>query len=383
MWSCFPSLDSIVAVLGALRLGAVVVAVNPSATRSELAYLARDAAPSASVVDRPEQAAWIAVRRPRRDPCCRPEDLRSPPSAAGDVVLDTASPDDDALIVYTSGTTGEPKGAVHTHRSLLAGTQALRLAWGWQPDDRLILALPLFHVHGLCAGLFGTLTAGGSAIVFDRFSPALVLDAVAEARCSSVCRPCTTGWPSPAGRPSCRRSASASRGRHRSRPTCGGDSSATTTCAVLERYGMSETLLTLSNPLDGSVGPVRSGFPFPAWRRWSQTPMHRASASSWCEDPPCAAAIGTDPTRQHRVGCPDGSPPAIWPRWPTDGYFSIRGRRTELIITGRPQRVPRRGGGGAGPTSVGQGDRRGRAALRGVGRIRHRICRWSRWGPGY
>ena len=52
------------------------------------------------------------------------------------------------------------------------------MAWGWRPDDRLILALPLFHVHGLCAGLFGTLAAGGSAVVFERFVPDHVLDAV-------------------------------------------------------------------------------------------------------------------------------------------------------------------------------------------------------------
>ena len=49
----------------------------------------------------------------------------------------------------------------------------------WQPDDRLILALPLFHVHGLCAGLFGTLAAGASATVLDRFDEQAVVDAAA------------------------------------------------------------------------------------------------------------------------------------------------------------------------------------------------------------
>src|SRR6185437_11790645 len=99
----------------------------------------------------------------------------------------TPSPDlprpsaaDGALIVYTSGTTGRPKGAVHTHGSLLAGVVSLVGAWEWQPDDRLILALPLFHVHGLCAGLFGTLAAGATAIVFDRFDEAAVLGAAPE-----------------------------------------------------------------------------------------------------------------------------------------------------------------------------------------------------------
>ena len=333
LWSCFPSVDAIVAVVAALRLGAVVVAVNPSATRSELAYLARDAAPSASVVDRPEQAAWIAADD-RAGPVLSPREIRSAASALGDVVLDTASPDHDALIVYTSGTTGEPKGAVHTHGSLLAGTEALRLAWGWQPDDRLILALPLFHVHGLCAGLFGTLSAGGSAIVFGRFSPALVLDAVPEgtmffgvptmyhrlaesgrAGQLSSLRLCVSGS-APLSPDLWRRY---ERDHH---------------VRVLERYGMTETLLTLSNPLNGERRPGSVGLPLPG-----------------------VEAIVAD-TDAHGVGellvrgpslCrgywnrPDASASSRVSGWfatgdlasvAADGYFSIRGRRSELIITG-------------------------------------------------
>ena len=68
---------------------------------------------------------------------------------------------------------------MHTHASVLAGVAALHEAWGWQRDDRLVLALPLFHVHGLVAGLFGSLTAGAAVTVFDRFDEATVLDAAA------------------------------------------------------------------------------------------------------------------------------------------------------------------------------------------------------------
>ena len=104
-------------------------------------------------------------------------------------------PEADALIVYTSGTTGRPKGAVHTHASLLAGVGALVRAWGWQPDDRLLLALPLFHVHGLArrplrhAGRRGLgrgvrpLRRGGHRR--RRRDPGRP--------CSSACPPCTTG----------------------------------------------------------------------------------------------------------------------------------------------------------------------------------------------
>ena len=262
LWSCATSLDAIVGLIGALRLGAVVVPVNPSATMSELRYVVRDVGPSVSIVDRPESGAGLRAE-PGYSVAVHPHDLFDRAGDAACPGLDTAAPEDDALIVYTSGTTGEPKGAVHTHRSLLAGTLALQMAWGWRPDDRLLLALPLFHVHGLCAGLFGTLSAGGSAVVFDRFLPAQVLDAVGEATLFfgvptmyhrlaesgraaelSALRLCVSG--------SAPLSADLWRRFH-------GEWGV----SVLERYGMSETLLTLSNPLDGERRPGSVGFPLP------------------------------------------------------------------------------------------------------------------------
>jgi len=264
LWSCAASMDSIVGLLGALRLGAVLVPVNPSSTQSELAYLQRDARPSAALVDRPATRECLE----EVDPGCAvssPADLLVPRRAGTrtGVDLNAALPGDDALIVYTSGTTGEPKGAVHTHRSLLAGVQALRIAWDWQPDDRLILALPLFHVHGLCAGLFGALASGGTAAVFDRFEPALVLEAAGAAslffgvptmyhrlaetgRAAALAdlRLCVAGSaPLPADL------------WWRFAREFG--------VSVLERYGMSETLLTLSNPLVGERRPGSVGLPLP------------------------------------------------------------------------------------------------------------------------
>ncbi|GIT46200.1 MAG: hypothetical protein Ct9H300mP12_07850 [Acidimicrobiales bacterium] len=74
-------------------------------------------------------------------------------------------PEDPAIIGYTSGTTGRPKGAVLTQANLLAGAHSGRVAWRWTDADRLVLCLPLFHMHGLGVGLHGTLLAAASAIL--------------------------------------------------------------------------------------------------------------------------------------------------------------------------------------------------------------------------
>ena len=78
--------------------------------------------------------------------------------------LDGGGPGDPALLCYTSGTTGAPKGAVLSHGNLLASAEALRLAWRWTGEDRLVLALPLFHIHGLGVGR----PAGAEALRHDR-----------------------------------------------------------------------------------------------------------------------------------------------------------------------------------------------------------------------
>ena len=105
LWSCAATIDSVVALLGALRMGAVVVPVSPSCTASELAYVIADAAPAMAVVERDEQRAWVAATG-RALPVLSPSDVGSAVAARDTPDLDAARPGGDALIVYTSGTTG-------------------------------------------------------------------------------------------------------------------------------------------------------------------------------------------------------------------------------------------------------------------------------------
>lgn len=332
LWSCAPSLDSIVGLLGAMRLGATVVPVSPTMTRSELRFVLDDVQPSAALVALPDQRGWIEAT-PGDIRVLLPNELGPERTGGSDPTLDAARADDDALIVYTSGTTGQPKGAVHTHRSLSAGVQALRLAWGWGPDDRLVLTLPLFHVHGLCAGLFGTLTAGGSATVFDRFSPSVVLDSVAD---STMFFGVPTMY---------HRMAESGRAAELSPLRLCVSGSAPLPAdiwthfrqegvVILERYGMSETLLTLSNPLEGERRPGTVGLPLPGVEATIAEADDEGIGELMVRGPSLCRGYWQRPE----------ATTSMWrDRWfatgdqasvGDGGYFSIRGRRTELIITG-------------------------------------------------
>ena len=333
LWSCTSSPASIVALLGALRLGSVVVPVNPAATRSELTYILGDVGASAAIVDRPEWSEWVAGVDPRTI-VRTPGELCAGGHGEAGPVLDAAGPEAAALIVYTSGTTGEPKGAVHTHRSLLAGARSLQAAWGWRPEDRLILSLPLFHVHGLCAGLFGTLCAGGSAIVFDRFSPEAVVRAVPQAtmffgvptmyhrlaesgRAAELAalRLCVAGSaPLPADL------------WRRFAREWG--------VSVLERYGMSETLLTLSNPLVGERRPGAVGLPLPGVEAKVAAPDADGIGELMVRGPSLCRGYWNRPEASAAMWVDGWFATGDLASLSDDGYFSIRGRRTELIITG-------------------------------------------------
>ena len=101
--------------------------------------------------------------------------------AAAACALDACVADDPAMLMFTSGTTGRPKGAVLSHGNALASAQGVHVAWRWTPEDRLVLTLPLFHMHGLGVGVHGTLLTGASMAIAP-FSVDGVLDLAAEER---------------------------------------------------------------------------------------------------------------------------------------------------------------------------------------------------------
>ncbi|MFD9906167.1 AMP-binding protein [Streptomyces sp. NPDC059063] len=139
-----PSVASLVAVAGVLTAGAAAVPLNPAAGPHERAHVLRDA---------------------RADLLVDGADL-----TARDTLPDAPPPDESpALILYTSGSTGPPKGVVIPRRAIAASLDALTELWRWTPDDVLAHALPLSHVHGLVFGGLGPLRVGSPLVHTGRY----------------------------------------------------------------------------------------------------------------------------------------------------------------------------------------------------------------------
>jgi malonyl-CoA/methylmalonyl-CoA synthetase len=255
------SLALAVAHVGCLRLGLAVVPANPAYRAAELAALVADARPRAALLDDAERAAQLRALDPALLVATPALELPDGPVPA----LDRVAPDALALLAYTSGTTGRPKGARLTHGNLHATAEALRLAWRWSPDDRLVHALPLFHMHGLGVALHGTLQAGASALLLPRFDPDAVLAAIERERATLF-----FGVPTMLHRLADHPRAA---GLGRLRLLVSGSApldadlfariEARTGQRCLERYGMTETGMLVSNPVDGARVPGTVGFPLP------------------------------------------------------------------------------------------------------------------------
>src|SRR5215217_1445287 len=167
-----PTLETCIAAVAAVEAGIPLVPVNPKLGAGELAHVLSDSRPDV-LVGAPDTAL------PELDPA--PRLARADPDArSGDLPAVDAGDKDAALIVYTSGTTGAPKGAVLPRRAVASNLDALADAWAWTTDDVVCHGLPLFHVHGLVVGLLGPLRRGGELRHLGRFEPAAAAAALRD-----------------------------------------------------------------------------------------------------------------------------------------------------------------------------------------------------------
>jgi long-chain acyl-CoA synthetase len=198
----------VVAAVAAWKLGAIVVSLNPMYRAPELAKLFADCTPKAAIchddqwrlvaeagdgVISPGLILWASARdmQSRNDTRVLPEPTEAPLECALSIVLeDSASPgapspltpEDIGLLLYTSGTTGAPKGAMLTHRNLVANAHVAQRVFGLTGSSRIFDVAPLFHVTGFELQLVCAFAAGASQVLTYRFQAGVVLDAFLEWR---------------------------------------------------------------------------------------------------------------------------------------------------------------------------------------------------------
>jgi malonyl-CoA/methylmalonyl-CoA synthetase len=169
------------AYLASLRIGSIVVPTNVLYRASDLGHLldnshAKLVVVSAQTVEHVKhlKKAYTTVDIADVERWARDESIE--PFVADYHI----AADDVATIVYTSGTTGRSKGAMLTYGNLAMIATQVGMSWRWQASDTLVIALPLFHIHGLCAGLGGSLAMGGRIIVHERFDAKRILQSLRD-----------------------------------------------------------------------------------------------------------------------------------------------------------------------------------------------------------
>jgi malonyl-CoA/methylmalonyl-CoA synthetase len=251
--------------LGALFASAVSLPLNPRSTGDELRYLLQDSGARVVVAGRDE---WPVVESLKpalpelralmadREAWDAPEG--SPPEPAVDR-------DDPCLMLYSSGTTGRPKGVVHTNANLASSLRALGACWRFTPDDVLVNVLPLFHIHGLSFATHLSFLTGCVMHVEDQFHPRKTLAAVGR---GTVFMAIPTFYYTFLERPEFREAAKGWSGVRLF--TCGSapiraevlpELEAILGRPIINRYGMTEGHVITSLPLDGPWPQGSVGLP--------------------------------------------------------------------------------------------------------------------------
>ncbi|MCC7073154.1 MAG: AMP-binding protein [Deltaproteobacteria bacterium] len=251
-------LDVVVSLLATHALGAVWVPINPGYHDVELGHVLALADATVVLCDHARLARAGARARPLSSWWTRGR------PGANDV-----SDDELALLITTSGTTGRPKACMLSFANVVAAVGALSALWEMGPDDEVVHALPLFHVHGLCVALHGALLRGARTRLLESFTPVAVVDAIAAGGTVFM------GVPTMYRRLLDHLDAHPAHGAVLARARLFTAGSAAlpaddlvaferhTGHRIVERYGMSETLITLSNPVRGERKAGTVGRPIP------------------------------------------------------------------------------------------------------------------------
>ncbi|MBX9789610.1 MAG: acyl--CoA ligase [Pirellulales bacterium] len=338
--------------LGVLLAGGVSLPLNPHYTQAELRYFLADSGAKLVVAgseaaetirplqnDLPDLTAVLEVDADWEPPQAP---LREPNYQASD----------RALVIYSSGTTGQPKGVVHDHANLAVALEALAETWRVTPDDRVICALPLFHIHGLSFATQLSLLCGACLVLEESFHPRRTLDALARGTVFMGVPPFYYAW---LERPEFVEAAR--QWQHVRLFTCGSAPIRADVLPRLEsilgrpiinRYGMTEAHVLTSLPLDGPWPHGSVGVSLPGVELRIVDDQGAALANDTC-----SAASAGDPRTGHvqvrgaQLFCeywrrPDATREAWASGWfdtgdigwlDRDGFLKLVGRQHDLIIS--------------------------------------------------
>ncbi len=328
------SVEMIDLYLACVKLGVIFVPINILYRDREITHILNDASPVALVAD-----AAVTTELP----VWNPRDLAA--EAAG---LDDSRPsptitldgDTHAGIIYTSGTTGTSKGAVLTHNNFAANAVNLLACWEITAEDRFLLALPLFHVHGLGNGLHCWLMSGCRMRMLERFEHQTAAGVFLEFRPTLFFAVPTIyvrllGWDAAVAkeiggfmRLFVSGSAPLPAQVHEDFRQLFGHT-------ILERYGMSETLMNISNPYIGERRAGTVGFPLPGVSaKIVDGEIHlrgpNVFAGYWGRPEATRDAFVDGWFRTGDIGAVS-----------EDGYYTLSGRKSDLIISGGFNIYPR------------------------------------------
>jgi len=342
--------------LACLRIGAVYLPLNPSYTRDEISYFLADAHPR-GMVCQPERFEEMAG-------LCRqagiPEVFTLGAAGEGNL-LDasrampstfSASPSSDGdtkAILYSSGTTGKPKGVMLTQGNLAHNARTLVRAWGFTRHDVLLHALPIFHVHGLFVALHCTLLSRARMLFLPRFEAAQVCSLLAQ---STVFMGVPTYYTRLLSLPqfdreTCRNIRLLVSGSAPLLPDTFEQVRERTGQSILERYGMTETLMNTSNPLEGRLLPGSVGLPLPGVSvriaGGDDLPLSPGKEGEiQVRGPNVFSGYWNRPEMTSNCFTPDGFfRTGDLGRIDEDGYVYILGRSKDLIISGGFNVYPR------------------------------------------
>ena len=319
---------AVVTLVSILRAGACVVPCDPRATVAQADEIVAVVNPDLVISEDAADARWSDTSM------ATPAQLRRRWQSAGEPVdrgkLDRSASDDLGLICLTSGTTGSSKAVPMTMGQLLAGMRSLVEIWDWTEQDVLISALPLHHVHGLVVAVGGSLTASSQLVLEASFDPQLVARDAIDCGATMIFGVPTMWWrlerDGVVGRmPRLRLAVSGSAPLD---PALFARLTAALGSPPVERYGMTETLILTSNPIDGPRKPGSVGLSLPGMKL-------RVADDGVIE-------VRGDTVMSGYLNRPEGEgfTDDGWFRtgdlgeFDSDGYLFLRGRASDLIISG-------------------------------------------------